>query len=42
MLVENGADPDVPDSMGMSAYGYAQLFKKDEIAAILEKYHKED
>ena len=42
MLVEHGADPDVPDSMGMSAYGYAQLFKKDEITAILQKYHKED
>ncbi|MCR5495058.1 MAG: ankyrin repeat domain-containing protein [Treponema sp.] len=41
LLAENGADPDVPDAMGMSAYGYAQLFKKEEIAAILEKYHKE-
>ena len=41
MLVENGADPDIPDGMGMSAYGYAQLFKKQEIISILEKYHKE-
>lgn len=41
LLAENGADPDIPDAMGMSAYGYAQLFKKEEIIAILEKYHKE-
>lgn len=41
LLAENGADPDVQDSMGMSAYSYAQLFKKEEISAILEKYHKE-
>lgn len=41
MLAENGADPDIQDGMGMSAYGYAQLFKKEEILSILEKYHKE-
>lgn len=41
LLVENGADVDIPDAMGMSAYGYAKLFKKDEILAVLEKYHKE-
>lgn len=41
LLAENGADPDIADAMGMSAYGYAQLFKKDNILAILEKYHKE-
>lgn len=41
MLAEKGADPDIPDSMGMSAYGYAQLFKKEEIISILEKFHKE-
>lgn len=41
LLAENGANPDIPDSMGMSAYGYAKLFKKTEIADILEKYHKE-
>ncbi len=40
MLAEGGADPDITDAMGMSAYGYAKLFKKDEIAGILEKYHK--
>ena len=41
ILAENGADPDIQDGMGMSAYAYAQLFKKKEILAILEKYHKE-
>ena len=41
ILAEHGANPDIPDSMGMSAYGYANLFKKKEIVAILEKYHKE-
>lgn len=41
ILAENGADPDIQDAMGMSAYGYAQLFKKEEILSILEKYHKE-
>lgn len=41
LLAENGADPDIADSMGMSAYGYAKLFKKEEICSILEKYHKE-
>ena len=41
LLAEHGADPDVADAIGMSAYGYAQLFRKEEICAILEKYHKE-
>lgn len=41
LLAENGADPDIQDGMGMSAFAYAQLFKKEEILAILEKYHKE-
>lgn len=40
ILVENGESPDIPDAMGMSAYAYAKLFKKEEIVAILEKYHK--
>jgi len=38
LLVENGADPSVKDSMGMSALDYAHLFKKDTIAALFEKY----
>lgn len=41
LLAENGADPDICDEMGMSAYAYAKLFKKQEIVSILEKYHKE-
>lgn len=41
LLVENGSDPDVKDMMGMSAYGYATLFKKEKIAEILRPYHKE-
>ncbi len=40
LLVENGADPDIIDSMGMSAYEYAKLFKKKEIIDSLEKFHK--
>ncbi len=41
MLAENGANPDIKDGMGMSAYEYAKLFRKTEILSILEKYHKE-
>jgi uncharacterized protein len=40
MLVENGENPDVKDSMGMSAYEYAKLFKRRDIIELLEKYHK--
>jgi len=42
ILAENGADPDVKDSMGMSAYEYAKLFKKEEIVSILEEFHRKD
>lgn len=41
LLAENGADPDVKDMMGMSAYTYATLFKKARLVDILQKYHKE-
>lgn len=41
LLVENGADPDIRDMMGMSAYSYAKLFKKEELVKILEPFHKE-
>lgn len=41
VLAENGADPDVKDSMGMSAYEYAVLFHRDEIANVLKPFHKE-
>jgi hypothetical protein len=40
LLADNGADPCVKDAMGMSAVQYARLFKKDAIAAVLEKYVK--
>ena len=40
LLVENGEDPDVKDSMGMSAYEYAKLFRKNGIVELLGKYHK--
>lgn len=42
LLAENGADPDIKDMMGMSAYGYATLFKKEEIIKILKPFHKEN
>ncbi|MCR5401249.1 MAG: ankyrin repeat domain-containing protein, partial [Treponema sp.] len=42
LLCQAGADADIQDQMGMSAYGYASLFKKQKILEILEKYHKED
>lgn len=41
LLAENGADPDVKDMMGMSAYTYSILFKKEKIAEVLKPYHKE-
>lgn len=41
ILAENGADPDVKDMMGMSAYTYATLFKKEKLIEILKPYHKE-
>jgi len=41
ILAENGADPDVKDMMGMSAYTYATLFRKEKIVEILKPYHKD-
>lgn len=41
LLAEHGADPDIKDQMGMSAYGYATLFKKEDIINILKPFHKE-
>lgn len=41
LLAENGADPDAKDTMGMSAYNYATLFRKDKLVEILKPYHKE-
>lgn len=38
LLLKNGADPDVKDSMGMSARGYANLFKKNGIDKLMAQY----
>jgi len=39
LLAVNGANPDIKDAMGMSAYDYAVLFKKDDLTRILFPYH---
>ena len=36
LLLDSGADPDVKDSMGMSARGYASLFKNEELMKLME------
>lgn len=41
LLAENGANPDIKDHMGMSAWNYANLFRKTKILEILKPYHKE-
>lgn len=41
ILAEAGADPDIKDMMGMSAYSYANLFRKQTLVDILKPYHKE-
>ena len=40
ILLENGADPDIKDSMGMSAREYALLFKKKPMIELMEKFPK--
>lgn len=40
LLADSGADPDIKDQMGMSAYEYAKLFGRKDIVEALEKYHK--
>lgn len=37
-LLKNGADSETKDMMGMSARGYANLFKKAAIVEVFEKY----
>lgn len=37
-LLKNGADSETKDMMGMSARGYANLFKKPAIVEVFEKY----
>ena len=41
LLAEAGADVDKTDALGMSALTYARLFKRDDLVAVLEKYHHE-
>ena len=38
LLLASGADADIKDSMGMSARGYANLFKKDGMVELFAKY----
>lgn len=38
LLLKNGADSETKDAMGMSARGYANLFKKPAIVEVFEKY----
>lgn len=40
VLIKNGADPLAKDHMGMSAYDYAKLFKKDELLSLYSEYIK--
>lgn len=40
LLADSGADPDIKDEMGMSAYEYAKLFGRTDIVSALEKTHK--
>lgn len=38
LLLQNGADPDLRDGMGMSARNYATLFKRPDLVEIMNKY----
>ena len=40
ILCDAGADVDISDQMGMSAYNYAVLFKKQKLVDILTPFHK--
>ncbi|MFA6937524.1 MAG: ankyrin repeat domain-containing protein [Treponema sp.] len=40
LLLNNGANPDVKDSLGMSARDYASLFKKQDIIKLMETVPK--
>ncbi|WP_407400913.1 ankyrin repeat domain-containing protein [Treponema sp.] len=42
VLLKAGADPDIKDGMGMSARGYANLFKKTDIMKLMEKFPKKE
>lgn len=38
LLLESGADPDIKDGMGMSARGYALLFRNEELIKLMKKF----
>jgi len=40
LLLDNGANPDICDSMGMSARSYATLFKRQDIVQLMNKSTK--
>lgn len=42
LLLKSGADADLADSMGMSARGYANLFKKPGMVEVMAKYPKKE
>ena len=42
VLLKAGANPDIQDSMGMSARSYANLFKKADLVKILNKFPKKE
>ena len=39
-LIKGGANPRIKDHMGMSAYDYAKLFKKENIIKLMEEHEK--
>ena len=41
-LLKAGADPDVKDSMGMSARSYASLFKNEDLIKLMNQYPKKE
>jgi ankyrin repeat protein len=42
LLLNHGADPDLKDSMGMSARTYASLFKRPDLVELINKYPPKD
>ena len=42
LLLDAGADPDVKDSMGMSAREYASLFKNEELVKLMKKVPRKE
>lgn len=42
LLLNSGADPDIKDSMGMSAREYATLFKNEELMKLMERVPRKE